>query len=182
MPRFAPAVCLLWACGVCAGDVHRAEVRYERGSYRLLFEVEVNAPVDSVYAILTDFDHLYRLSPAVVESARLPPDGGRERRRLAIRGCVLIFCRKVVMIEDVERIGTDLVVTTIIPAKSDFRSGRTEWQLQDAGDGRCRIRLASEVRPAFWVPPLIGPAIIKRKLLSEAGATLVRIEELVRRD
>ena len=159
--------------------MQHAEVHYEKGSYRLLFEVEVNARLENVYAIVTDYDRLYRLSPAVVESARLPPRAAdRERRRLAIRGCVLIFCRKVVMIEDVERIGTDLIVTTIIPEESDFHAGRTEWRLLDAGGGRCRIRLASEVTPAFWVPPLIGPAIIKHKLLSEARDTLVRIEAL----
>jgi hypothetical protein len=159
--------------------VRKAEVDYKNGTYRLLFVVELDAGRDGVLGVVTDFNRLYRLSPAIVESLRLPPRVvDLERRLLAIRGCVLIFCRKVVLIEDVERIGTDTIVTTIDPAESDFRAGRTEWQVTDAGNGHCRIRLESSITPDFWVPPLIGPAIIKRKLLSEARETLIRIEAL----
>lgn len=183
MRALAYAVCLLWACAACGGEVREADVRYEKGSYALHFVVELDAPYDRVYAVVTDYPRLYRLSPAIVGSARLPPRIVHlERRRIVIRGCIFLFCRRAVLVEDVERIGTRIIVTTVVPAESDFRAGRTEWRVLDRGDGRSEIRLDSSITPAFWVPPLIGPAIIKRKLLAEAKETLVRIEALANGD
>jgi hypothetical protein len=34
------------------------------------------------------------------------------------------------------------------------------------------------MRPGFWVPPAIGPYLIKRKLRREGGRALDRIEAL----
>jgi hypothetical protein len=42
-----------------------------------------------------------------------------------------------------------------------------------------RIKLYSELEPAFWIPPLIGPYLIKQKMMSEAKKTIKRIEELM---
>jgi hypothetical protein len=82
MRRLASALWLLWALPATAGQVSRAEVTHDAGTYRLLLDVELDADLAPVYAIATDFDRLYRISPTVTESARLPPPGpGLERRR-----------------------------------------------------------------------------------------------------
>ena len=38
-----------------------------------------------------------------------------------------------------------------------------------------------EMVPKFWIPPVIGPMVIKRKLRSSGGDALDRIEELAQR-
>jgi hypothetical protein len=32
--------------------------------------------------------------------------------------------------------------------------------------------------PAFWIPPVIGPWLIKKKMMEEGRVTIERIEEL----
>jgi len=36
------------------------------------------------------------------------------------------------------------------------------------------------MEPAFWVPPAIGPYLIKRKLRNDGGDAINRIEEIAR--
>jgi hypothetical protein len=39
-----------------------------------------------------------------------------------------------------------------------------------------RLELTSELRPAFWVPPLVGPYLVKRGLMSTARDALDGLE------
>jgi hypothetical protein len=178
MRGLAPALLLLWTLPAAAGQVSRAEVTHDAGTYRLLLDVELDADLAPVYTIATDFDRLYRISPTVTESARLPPPGpGLERRLMVIRTCILFFCMKARLVEDAELVG-HTIVTTVVPEQSDFRSGRTVWTMSSRGAGLSRIVLDCEVVPSFWIPPVIGPWVIKRKMLEEGRETILRIEAL----
>jgi hypothetical protein len=180
MRRLAPALFLSCALSVQAGQVSRAEVGHDSGTYSLLLDVELDADLASVYAIATDFDRLYRISPTIIESVRLQPPGpGLERRRMVLRTCILFFCFNADFVEDAEIVDRT-IITTIVPGESDFRSGRTVWTMSSRGPGLSRIVLESTIVPAFWIPPVIGPWILKNKMLQEGRVTIERIEALAR--
>jgi hypothetical protein len=42
------------------------------------------------------------------------------------------------------------------------------------------VNYAIEFEPKFWVPPVVGPYILKRKLESHGGGAVDRIESLAR--
>jgi hypothetical protein len=61
------------------------------------------------------------------------------------------------------------------PQQSDFAYSREQWQLIPEGDGTLMI-YNFEMEPGFWVPPLIGPYVIKRALKAGGGNAVGRIE------
>ena len=65
------------------------------------------------------------------------------------------------------------------PAQSDFEFGQAEWHLNE-GSGVTRLWFEARIRPAFWVPPLIGPWAIRHVLREEARSTCNGLEQLAR--
>ena len=67
----------------------------------------------------------------------------------------------------------------MIPERSDTRYSRAQWRLQAEGGGTL-LRYELEMEPDFWVPPLIGPPIVKRALRQGGERAAARIERLAR--
>ena len=166
-----------------AGEVQHASVEYQAGIYSLSFEVVINAEFDTVRAIVTDYAKLDQLSDMVIKSTLLNmPDSENQRRLLVIRACLLVFCRNLKVVEDVVTAGPDQFVATVVPESSDFKSGMTRWQLTRVDKQRTRIEFEGYEEPGFWIPPLLGPVLVKRRLLKEAMAVMNNIELLAKHD
>ena len=71
--------------------------------------------------------------------------------------------------------GGGLIEALTVPALSDFRRGIYRWRLQSE-NGATRMQFTALLEPDFWVPPVIGPWLIKRKLLDEVRVTTAAIE------
>ena len=71
------------------------------------------------------------------------------------------------------------IVAISIPEESDFKYSRERWQLIPEGKGTIMI-YDFELEPAFWVPPVIGPYLIRRALRGGAERAIGRIEVLAR--
>lgn len=170
----------LFACGtVYAGQVHDASVDYKDGVYSLKLDVEIEGDFEAVRAIVTDYDNLEQLNDTFIESTMIStPDNSLKRRRIIASSCFLIFCFKIKIVEDVEEIGREIIVTTMIPEQSDFKSGKATWQVSPIGADRSRIQFYGEEEPSFWIPPIIGPLLVKRKIMKEALETIHQIELL----
>ena len=164
-----------------AGTVRSADVEYADGVYSLGIDVTIDGKVDAVYALVTDYDRLKELSDIFVDTALISPPGVEpKRRRLVSRACVLFFCYEATMVEDVREIGRKTILTTVVPEKSDFSYGKSRWEVTAVDPDHSRIRFSYEIQPDFWVPPLIGPYLIKRKLMAVAKQTISRIEILAK--
>lgn len=112
-----------------------------------------------------DYEHLARLHYAVVASELLDSAAdGRARVHTRSRFCVLVFCFDVMQVTDYALEGNGDLVAVAVPAQSDLRYGRYRWEFREDGPGRTQLHFHAEVEPDFWVPPLIGPWILGRKL------------------
>lgn len=169
---------------VHAGGINHAEVQYAAGHYTLDVSTVIDVQMNHVRPLVTDYDQLTRLNDALIESALLVDFGdGQKRRRLVARSCVLVFCFNVTLVEDV--IESDdgnvlTIVATVDPSQSDFTYGTTRWLIVGEPNDRTRIQLNGDYVPSFWVPPAVGPWLLKRKLLHEAQNTVQNIETLAR--
>jgi hypothetical protein len=144
--------------------------------YRVAVDARIRAPVARVRALLTDYAHLDRLNEAIVSSEVMDDYGaGRYRVRIVTRACIWFFCRTVHQVQDVVESGESTIKVRVIPELSDFRQGSARFFVRRDGEG-ARVNIVSEVEPDFWIPPLIGPWLIKRKLLSEALETVKNLE------
>jgi hypothetical protein len=147
------------------------------------FDAVVAAKQAAVYRIVTDYDHLERLNGALIESTLISSAGDPViRLRQVTKTCILFFCFSATLVEDVEEIGTGLVLTTIDPSQSDFDYGHTRWEFTAEGKDYTRIHVLSRIKPSFWVPPLIGPWAVKNKMLKEVRETIDQVELLARND
>ncbi|MEJ2762292.1 MAG: hypothetical protein P8126_12430 [Gammaproteobacteria bacterium] len=171
---------LLLAQGVQAGEVLDSDVQHNNGVYRVEMVMAIAGSFDRVRAIVTDYDRLARLSDIIKASSEEQVSGGGIRRRLKFHLCILFFCFSPTMVEDVEEIGTHTVRTTVVPLLSDFKSGGSVWQLTALGPDQTRVRVEYRLKPDFWIPPLIGPLIIKGELLKAAKQVINRTEKLAR--
>jgi hypothetical protein len=150
---------------------------YENGGeYHVSTEVVLNAPADSVHAVLTDYVHAYRLNPSITESVILPsPEEGVVRLKVRMEDCVAFFCVDTVSVTDItERPSGDLEVA-VVPELSSFRSGSAEWRIRSEPGGS-RVRYELRLAPDFFIPPLIGRMIVIHKLRNEIFATFRRLE------
>ena len=162
-----------------AGSVDHVRARHEHGVYTVDLDMVLDATAANVQAIVTDYDGLHRLSSSIVESRRLPPSVTEvERRRVVYRACFLIYCFTAIMVEAVRYPSPGMMVSVVEPEGSDFVAGTSEWEFSPVGETRTRVRFHSQLQPRFWVPPVVGPWIIKRKMLTAARETGLRIEKL----
>ena len=162
-----------------AGKVSRAHVDYEGGHYLVSVEMKIEARVDAVYAILTDFNHLTALNEVIKVSKLLQSEGKVHVIQLEAEGCVWVFCRRVKQQQRVTELGNGYIQAVTLPDKSDLEYGRVLWHIVQQ-DGFTLINYHADVVPAFFVPPLLGPYLLKGRMLEEAQKTIEGIERLVR--
>ena len=120
--------CLLLAPAVAdAAEVLGSSVTQSGNFYRASVSIRIDAPLAVVYAAITDYAHLAAINPSIVESRVLASPGpDRDRVYSAVEVCILIFCKRVVHVQDVERQDNGSILAITRPAESDFRSVPTE--------------------------------------------------------
>lgn len=174
MRPLALLVALVLVGDAAAARIETLEVGHRRGDFTLRVVMLLEASPAAVKAALTDFEHLPRLSPAIVESRVLSvaPDGAVVQTKS--RACAGWFCRELRKTERVV-VGAHEIVATVLPEQSNLVHGVTRWHLT-AVEGRTRVDWDSTMDPAFFVPPLIGPRIVKGALKREGEALAVGLE------
>jgi len=161
-----------------AGEIQKSVIDYVHGEYTVEFDGQVAAAPAEVYRLVTDHDHLYLLNNIVLESKLLTrPDAPEQQRRVVLHVCILFFCRNMKLVESLQGNGSDELVATVVPAVSDFKTGKTIWRVTPAGVAQSRLRLQSTFRPRFWVPPVIGPLLIRKKMEHELSVMITRLEQ-----
>lgn len=159
-----------------AGEVLHHDIQYKDKHYVLDLDMRINGDHTQVRAVLLDFPHLTRLNDTIKVSKVLFSSGNVHSVQIETEGCVLFYCKRVKQVQLVTEIAHDVIQSTTDPEESDFHHGQTKWQLFDEGKAT-RIHYHSDFVPKFWVPPLIGPPILKSRLLEEAKKTLNGIEK-----
>ena len=160
-----------------AGQLESITISEFNGEYETRIVAIVDAPAEYVIGVITDYKHIYRINPSIIESELLPVDGdGITRVRNRIEHCISVFCFEVEVVEDVVLIGDSLLLAKIVPELSSFESGSAMWHIRAFEDGRTRIQYRANFKPDFFVPPVIGGLIIKSKLRQEITVSFSRIE------
>jgi hypothetical protein len=169
---------LLAATGANAADLVSLEVDYNEGRYSMESVVWFDAGAEIMFEVFSSWDLSTKFSTAIVEARDLEPDEqGRPGFYIRNRGCVLFFCKSLVRQGHVETQDAQLLLAYTDPELSDFRFCEESWEFAEE-DGGTRVRYVLQFEPDFWVPPGIGPYMIKRKLSKDGGEALGRIEAI----
>lgn len=165
---------------VLAGEIIVLDLDAQQGKYQLKVEIILDAPASDIQYVITDYVHIYRLNPSIVESEVMStPDNSVVRVKTLINDCLWIFCREILRVEDVRELENGSIHAAIVPRLSNIKSGVTIWQIQPLGR-RARINYHTIIEPGIIVPPLIGSHLIKNRLRKEVLITLNNIERMAR--
>jgi hypothetical protein len=167
---------------VPAASIRTLEVDYEDGVYSLESNTWLDAPREAIFNVLTDYERFGRISSTYKEYGFLEPDAdGVPIVHTRMEGCVLFFCVSITRVERMITMIPRFIRTDTLPEKSDFRSSVSEWTLEpEAGGTSMTYSLVME--PDFWVPPLIGPWVLKRRLSRGGTGAINRIERIAREE
>ena len=161
-----------------SATIRSLDVSEQRGRYAVIADTFLDAPADEIFAVLMDYDRLDRISSVYKESGFMEPaSDGTLIVYTRMAGCMLFFCMNMRRVERLEAEEPRFIRTTTLPEQSDFSYSRSEWLLEPEADGT-RVTYRLEMEPDFWVPPVIGPWLIKRTLLRGGGHAVNRIERL----
>lgn len=153
---------------------------FSAGTYTYSYSKEVNGAPEVIFGILTDHKYLSRLNSNVVKSEILSETGEPIKRLLKIRQCIFFFCFNLHMVEKV--IESKLSIKSfILKDESNFSAGVSSWKLTKTAENKTLVQLEANQTPDFWIPPFIGPAIIKSVLFQELDETFYNLQAIVSR-
>jgi len=171
------AVCLFfgWQTAYCV-EVVKVTVDLEDGRYRVFGQSRLDAPPEFVYAALIDYDNFYKLAGGIAATKYLPPDeAGHLLAYTRYESCILFFCKTIEKVERIDGTPNESILAVAIPARSDFVFNESRWLIK-AADNATLLTYEAEFDPEFWIPPLIGPWAVRRKLIRSAEVIGMRIE------
>ena len=163
---------------VLANDITEFEVTEEEGVYYIKASVVLYAPARYVHNVLTDYVHIYRLNPSIIESEVLESeDDNIVRVRTKVIGCVAFYCEEIERVDDVRILASGDIQAEIVPELSQFKSGIALWKIQSMGESS-KLTYLAEMEPDFFIPPLIGISIVKEKLHDEIMISFTHLEKI----
>lgn len=178
----APAILftlLLGSDGIAA-EISRLDVQHREGRYSMHVNALLDATLESVYQVLTDYDRFSRITDSIQETRVLDQSSPHTKIVYSkINVCVFLICINKEKIERIQFRSEIEIFATIEPERSDFTFGTTHWLLEREGEGT-RLVLDLVIQPSFWIPPMIGPSIIKSVMHREGVSTALTIERLAR--
>ena len=149
-----------------AGSPAKVEIIEQGGAYQIKVAAVIDAPADYVRYVLTDYTHIYRLNPSVIESEVLKQDASSVTVRTRVMGCAANFCEELDRVEKVSVLQSGDLFAEIIPEMSDFKSGQTHWRIKSLGE-HCEVTYLSDMVPDVFIPPIVGKFLIKKSLSKE---------------
>lgn len=163
-----------------AAEFYSLKVSRSGGIYSMAAEVYIAAPMPQVYRVLTDYDHLTRISGVIRKSYLVK----RVDERTALvytesQACVLFFCHTIKETQQVTETPPTDIHSEAIPASSNVKLATSTWHLQPQGDGTL-MQWSLSIEPEFWIPPLIGPALMEGEMRAEGEYSARGIEKLAR--
>lgn len=158
-PRWVFLLPLVWGPGVASS----AEVVVSRAAagFEVRAGIEAPAPIDSCYAVLTDFERLAEFIPDMQSSRIVSAPGKpllvRQVSRTRFAFFELSFDVTLALeLDPPSRIGFRRVAGSLVHMEGD-------WRISGDGSG-CRIEYGAIIAPGVFVPPLIGPAVMRRQV------------------
>lgn len=169
---------LLLPAGADSATLREIEVDRVDGVYTVHSKVHFDASLEQIYATFRDWDLSSKFSSVVVESRDLEPDEtGQPGFYSRNRACVWFFCQTFERYGYIDAEPHEFIEATADPERSDFHLSVERWEFEPEEHGTL-VTYELEMKPKFWIPPLIGPAIVKSKLRKGSADAIDRIDAI----
>ncbi len=154
--------------------------------YILHVEAQVNANINTVKRIITDYNNLTSINPYMKESKVISrTDDNRSTVRTLTKACLLFVCYKVKHVQTFQVLENNIIFGRTIPHLSDFKYGWTRWIIKEEKTGAkntvTRLIIDTEMTPDFFILPIIGTHHLKKKIIEIATVTINNLEKEVQK-
>lgn len=150
-----------------------AEVRQDGDVYFIDIRAHSVAPPMEAWSVLTDFDHMTHFLPNLTQSQVTARNGQlltvTQKGEAQIAGMSFPF----ETVRQVELKPYDVIRTRLLSGNMKKMVSTTTLHPDTGGSF---IQLHAEAEPDFWVPPLVGPSVMRRQLESQFTAMLAEIQ------
>ena len=137
------------------------------------FNVGTDAPVLTCYSVIADFDHLASFVPSLDSSNIVSKPGEPLRIRQVGHARAGLFSYTLdvtlaIQLDPPRQIRFDRTAGNV-------RRMRGRWSITGAGS-TCNIGYDADIEPDFWIPPVIGPLLIRGQVQRQIDALLMEIQ------
>ena len=160
------------------GKPPEVEITEQSGTYQIKVVAVIDASASHVRHVLTDYVHIYRLNPSIIESEVLKRhDDGSVSVRTRVIGCAAWFCEELDRVEKVRQLPSGDLHAEIVPELSQFKSGQTFWRIKTLGD-HCEVTYLSDMEPDVFIPPIVGKFLLKKAIRKEMQISFANLEKI----
>ncbi len=161
-----------------AGPPPEIEITEQSGVYKIKVAVVIDAHASHVRRVLTDYMHIHRLNPSIIESEVLKQhDDDSVSVRTRVIGCAAYFCEELERVERVRVLPSGDLHAEIIPELSQFKSGQTLWRINTLGE-QCEVTYLSNMEPDIFIPPVVGKFLVKKSIREEVTISFANLEKI----
>jgi len=154
----------LLSAGIAASAEPEIPIERSQDAIRINASLRVDAPHHTAWQVLTDYHKLARFVPGMQTSQIVSRPGEALLLKQTGQSGFLLFA---LPIEVVVRITeTPLEVIRFEAVGGSFKNKRGEWRIKGQDDATLLVYQAS-IAPGFWMPPLIGPAVMGQDVRSK---------------
>ena len=159
-------------------NIPEIEIIEQNGIYQIKVVANIDASASHVRHVLTDFQHIYRLNPSIIESDVVERhDDESVSVRTKVIGCAAYFCEELERVERVRVLPSGDLLAEIVPEQSQFKSGQTLWSIKSLGD-QCEVSYSSDIEPDIFIPPVVGKFLIKKSIREEMQISFANLERI----
>ena len=178
LKRLAVTLIILLPLNALAYEFTDAKITDDDGVFQIRISAIIAAPAEYIRNVLTDYSHLYRLSPSIIENEVLPSSTRDEKHiRTLLLFCTSVFCREAERVDTVRVLDSGIIQAEIIPHLSEFKSGKASWTIIPRND-QTHVVYQAYLEPDFFIPPMLGTKLIMDNLHAEFKTTFIRMERI----
>ena len=176
MGRFSAACAsfLFWPLLLNADnpDIAHTDLETAGSVLRIRSTIEARASIGTCFSVLADFDRLAEFVPGM-KSSRVVSSPGKPIMLRQVGVAALAFANY--------SFDVTLAVTVDPPQQilfhridGNLKQMQGSWRI-DGDNVHCKIEYQARIEPAFWVPPIVGPMLIRRQVDQQIKGVLAEI-------
>ena len=176
---FAACLALLLAGAPLAHAAGPLDLQVEREGalLKVTATIVAEAPAELCYAVIADFDHLAEFIPDL-KSSRIVSGPGQPLRLRQVGEARGGFSRYAIDVTLALTVDPPREIT-FMRVEGNLETMEGRWQVR-GNARRCTIDYRADLQPTFWLPPILGPMIMRQQVEAQLEGLKVEIDRRVR--